>query len=71
MNATFKAFLDRLEFEALDATVRFYDGRASAERVHIARQRLRHVRKIASSAELAQRELFAFRRSPRLAVAGH
>lgn len=73
MNAAITAYLERLEFEALDAVVGFYDGNTSAEQVHIARQQLRHVRKFASSPELAQRELFAFRRptcqSP--AVAGH
>jgi len=70
MNAAVIAYLERLEFEALDAVVRFYDGRTSAERVHIARQRLRRVRKLAASPECTQRELFAFRRSPQQGVPG-
>lgn len=64
MNAVIKAFLERLELEALDVTVRFYDGNASAEDVHVARQRLRHVRKFATSPEFAHGELFAFRHKP-------
>jgi hypothetical protein len=70
MNAAITAYLERLEFEALDAVVRFYDGNISAEQVHLARQHLRHVRKFATSPEFTQRELFTFRRSPHQSASG-
>jgi hypothetical protein len=71
MNDAMKVLLERLEFQVLDATVRFYDGATGTREVHLAREQLRQMRELASSRELAQRELFAFRRSREAARAGH
>jgi hypothetical protein len=71
MNGAMKARLEHLEFRVLDLTVRFFEGGASAEEVHAAREELRRVWELASSRELVQRELFTFRRSKESARAGH
>jgi hypothetical protein len=71
MNDAMEALLERLEFQALDVTVRFYGGATSAKEVHAAREQLRRVREIASSHELARSELFAFRRGAEPVRAGH
>ena len=70
MSDVMEALLELLEFQVVDTIVRLHEGGASVDEVCSARERLGRVRKFASSGELAQHELFAFRR-PAMRGAAH
>jgi hypothetical protein len=73
MISRLRAFLERAEFDVIEAQVRYCEGLASAEELVAATKRLRVLRTAATSPEWTKRELFAFRRYPQPpdVVAGH
>lgn len=60
MNATLKGFLERAEFEAIDAAVRYYAGSASAEELAAMTERFRELRDLAADLEHRNNGLFEF-----------
>jgi hypothetical protein len=64
MEAVLRAFLDRMEFDAFETAVRYYEGNASLAELDKMKVRLEQAHALADSTLLAQRELFALPRRP-------
>jgi hypothetical protein len=60
MNATWRGFLERAEFEEIDTTVRYYAGTASAEELGAMTERLRELRDLAADLEHTNNRFFEF-----------